>query len=149
MALPIVTINMDALKEKLISECQFDFIHASGPGGQNVHKVASAVQLRFDVCNSHSLSDAHKQQLIRLAGRRVSGSGILTIEAKRYRDRERNRLDALSRLFHLVEQAITPPANRQPSRPTLGSIRRRLAVKKKHSELKRSRQQTYKHDDES
>ena len=138
---------MNTLQEKLLSECQFEYIHASGPGGQNVNKVASAVQLRFDVRNSPSLSEGVKQRLIRLAGKRMTEEGVLIIEAKRYRERERNRLDAVTRLHRLVEQALQPPVRRVPTRPSASAVNKRLNTKKKRGELKRGRQSETREDD--
>ena len=121
-------------------EITINFVQSSGPGGQNVNKVASAAQLRFDVRNSPSLSEGVKQRLARLAGKRMTDDGVLIIEARRYRERERNRLDAIARLHHLVEQALLPPAKRVPTRPSSSSVNKRLSAKKKRGELKRSRQ---------
>jgi ribosome-associated protein len=121
-------------------EITINFVQSSGPGGQNVNKVASAAQLRFDVRNSPSLSEGVKQRLARLAGKRMTDDGVLIIEARRYRERERNRLDAIARLHHLVEQALLPPAKRVPTRPSSSSVNKRLTAKKKRGELKRSRQ---------
>jgi ribosome-associated protein len=129
------------------NEITISYVHTSGPGGQNVNKVASAAQLRFDVSNSPSLSEAVKQRLARLAGKRMTEEGVLVIEAKRYRERERNRLDAVARLHSLVEQALLPPAKRVPTRPSASAVNKRLAAKKKHSELKRSRQSDARADD--
>lgn len=139
---------MNNLQKQIISECQFDFVHAAGPGGQNVNKVASAAQLKFDIVNSPSLSDAQKQRLSRLAGKRVAEDGVLTIEARRYRERERNRLDAIARLLNLVEQALVPPKKRLPSRPTPAAVQKRLTAKKKHGELKRGRRANHSPDEE-
>jgi len=128
-------------------EIIINYIHASGPGGQNVNKVASAVQLRFDVRNSPSLSEGVKQRLTKLAGKRMTEEGVLVIEARRYRERERNRLDAVARLHHLVEQALLPPAKRVPTRPSAGAVNKRLTTKKKRGELKRGRQSETREDD--
>jgi len=128
-------------------EIIINYIHASGPGGQNVNKVASAAQLRFDVRNSPSLSEGVKQRLTRLAGKRMTEEGVLVIEARRYRERERNRLDAIARLHHLVEQALLPPAKRVPTRPSAGAVNKRLTTKKKRGELKRGRQSETREDD--
>jgi len=128
-------------------EIIINYIHASGPGGQNVNKVASAVQLRFDVRNSPSLSEGVKQRLTKLAGKRMTEEGVLVIEARRYRERERNRLDAIARLHHLVEQALLPPAKRVPTRPSAGAVNKRLTTKKKRGELKRGRQSETREDD--
>src|SRR3974390_3252670 len=94
------------------------FVRASGPGGQNVNKVATAVQLRFDAAASVSLSGAVKERLRRLAGRRVTDSGVIVITANRFRTQERNRADALERLVALIAQASHAPAPRRPTRPT-------------------------------
>ena len=128
-------------------ELSIVFIQSSGPGGQNVNKVASAVQLRFDVRNSPSLSEGVKQRLTRLAGKRMTEEGMLVIEARRYRERERNRLDAVARLHHLVEQALQPPVRRVPTRPSTGAVNKRLTTKKKRGELKRGRQSETREDD--
>ena len=120
-------------------EIQMEFIHASGPGGQNVNKVATAVQLRFDVRNSPSLADEVKQRLLRLAGRRANSEGVLLIEAKRYRTREQNRADALERLFSLIEQASRRPKTRHATRHSLASKTRRIESKKRRGVIKKNR----------
>ena len=121
-------------------EIQQEFIHSSGPGGQNVNKVATAVQLRFDVANSPSLPDDIRSRLIRLAGRRISEDGILIIDARRFRTQERNRKDAIGRLVELICKAAEKPKPRLKTRPTLTSKRRRLQAKRRRSEKKRMRQ---------
>ena len=115
------------------------FIRASGPGGQNVNKVASAVQLRFDVENSPSLSPGVKTRLKSIAGRRVTKDGVLLIEAKRFRDQEKNRADARARLTALIEQAARPPKPRHKTRVPRAQKRKRLENKKKRGELKSKR----------
>ncbi len=120
-------------------EVEMAFIRAPGPGGQNVNKVSSAVQLRFNVSQSPSLPVEVKQRLTRLAGRRLSAEGILTIEARQYRSQERNRQAAVQRLVRLIQQASLPPKPRQKTRPSQAAILRRLDTKRKRSEVKRVR----------
>lgn len=120
-------------------EISVTFVRSSGPGGQNVNKVATAAQLRFDVRNSPSLPDEVKQRLMRLAGRRMTADGVLVIEARRYREQERNRLDAITRLNQLVDQACQPPEVRRATRPTASSMRARLENKRRRGALKRVR----------
>lgn len=120
-------------------EIQQDFIHGSGPGGQNINKVATAVQLRFDVLNSPSLPDDVRKRLIRLAGKRVSADGTLIITARRFRTQERNRQDAIDRMKELIIKASETPKPRRRTRPTYTSKRRRLEKKRRHGETKRMR----------
>ncbi len=124
-------------------EVRFEFIRASGPGGQNVNKVASAVQLRFDVRNSQSLPPEIRDHLLRLAGKRATSSGEIIIEARRFRTQQRNREDAMQRLMHLVELASIPPKVRHKTRPTKASELKRLQQKKHRSQLKRLRAQDF------
>ncbi len=105
------------------------FIRSPGPGGQNVNKVATAVQLRFDVVNSPSLSDDVRKRLIHLAGRRMTEEGVLIIEARRLRTQEGNRQDAVSRLVELIRKAAEKPKPRRKTKPTFASKRRRLETK--------------------
>jgi ribosome-associated protein len=122
-------------------EVQLEFVRASGPGGQKVNKVATAVQLRFDVINSPSLPDDVRERLIRLAGNRVTEDGVLIIEAKRYRTQDRNRKDAIDRLISLIQKAAVQPKPRRKTRPTLASKERRLENKRRRSEIKRRRRE--------
>lgn len=126
-----------AIEEEEIEE---HFLRASGPGGQKVNKVATAVQLRFDVERSPSLPEPVRQRLKRLAGRRLTKEGVLVITAQRFRTQERNREDARQRLFSLIRQAAEPRRPRRPTRPTLASKRRRLEQKSRRSSIKRLRQ---------
>lgn len=121
------------------AELHFDYIRSSGPGGQNVNKVATAVQLRWDVAGTIALTPEVKLRLRRLAGSRVTDDGILLIEAKRYRTQEKNRLDAINRLVIIVQQALVPPKTRRATRPTVSARAARVSDKKKRGETKRIR----------
>ena len=121
------------------NEIQYDFIRASGPGGQNVNKVSTSVQLRFDVRNSPSLEPDVKERLIRLAGNRVTEDGILIIEARRYRTQDQNRFDATQRLIVWIQKALEKPKVRRATRPTITAKVARLGNKKKRGEIKRIR----------
>ena len=121
-------------------ELEERFVRASGPGGQNVNKLSTAVQLRFDVRRSPSLTTDVRLRLERMAGRRLTRDGVLVIMAQRHRTQERNRQDALDRLKELIQAASIAPTPRRPTRPTRGSKERRLASKKNRSGIKNLRQ---------
>ncbi len=127
-------------------EISYDFLQASGPGGQNVNKVATAVQLRFDVRGSPSLPADVKRRLERLAGSRLTQEGELVLRAQQHRTQERNRREALQRLVDLLQQAARPPKRRRPTKPTAASRRRRLESKRHRAEIKHLRRRVRRED---
>ena len=135
--MPLVSVTPSLAIDE--SELAFAFARASGPGGQNVNKVESAVHLRFDVFGSPSLNEGTKRRLAVLAGRRLTAEGVLVIFAQAHRSQERNRDDARARLFALIAEAAERPKFRVKTRPTLASKRRRVDAKVKRGETKRGR----------
>ncbi len=128
------------------SELQFRFFHSSGPGGQNVNKVATAVQLRFDAAHSPSLSEPVRERLMDLAGSRMTKDGELIITSSRYRTQEANKEEAVRRLRMLLQEAARPPRKRRHTRPSRAAVERRLQHKRRHA-IKKSERRLKKFED--
>jgi ribosome-associated protein len=129
------------------SEIQLEFIRSSGPGGQNVNKVSTAVQLRFDAAGSSAINDTIYERLKKIAGRRMTAAGVLILKANRFRSQDQNRQDAVNRLVLLIQRAMEKPKHRRPTRLSAASRQRRLAAKRHRSEIK-SRRKTIRHSEE-
>ncbi len=126
-----------------MSELQFSFVRASGPGGQNVNKVASAVQLRFNVKQSDNLPEEVKERLLNLAENKINEKGELIIDARKYRTQHKNRKDAVERLIQLIQKALVVPRQRKATRPSRAAQENRLDAKCKHSEKKQARKKIH------
>ncbi len=121
------------------SDLQEEFVRSSGPGGQNVNKVATAVKLRFDIEGTASLPSAVKNRLYRIAGNRINSKGFLVIDARRRRSQEQNRQEAMERLLELIRKASRKPKRRKPTKPSAAARQRRLENKRRRSLIKKQR----------
>lgn len=135
--MPTAPLTIDQLARS--ADLTWEFIRSSGPGGQNVNKVSTAVRLRLDTATSDLIPDEIRPRLIRLAGKRMTEAGELIIEARRFRTQERNRADALQRLVHLINASWEAPTPRRPTKPTRAAKQRRMELKKRRSRVKQAR----------
>jgi ribosome-associated protein len=134
-----ITARLAVSEEELV----FEYIRASGPGGQNVNKVSTAVRLRFDARRSPSLPEDVRDRLEKLAGKRLTDEGVLVIDARRFRTQEQNRTDALARLRELIARATVAPKRRRATKPTRSSVERRLKGKQRRGEKKHLRRRRF------
>jgi len=134
----MIQVNEDIVLDE--NEIQEEFVRSSGPGGQNVNRVATAVQLRFDIVNSTCLPEDVRRRLLRLGGSRVTRDGVLVIDARRFRTQEQNRRDARERLVGLIRKAAQKPKPRRETKPSAASKRKRIEAKRRRSRIKQQRQ---------